>query len=84
MSEWQPIETAPLNEDILLWQPSWENHGVTLRDAGMMVGSLERFDVQDRQFLVRPSMVGGYDMECEVTHPTHWLPLPPPPAGERK
>jgi hypothetical protein len=73
---WQPIESAPENQPVLLWQP-----GVRHLDEGMIIGSIERkgYEHHDPPFWVNPHMVSGYEWECDLTRPTHWAPLPPSP-----
>lgn len=62
MATWQPIETAPIWREVLLFYPE---HG-----AGIRIGS--RLMVED------PWRVG---MDMNGVEPTHWSPLPEPPAG---
>lgn len=75
MSEWQPIETAPRDEIVLLY-------GLT---AGEISG------VSDEPAICIGSRTGkgnypGFEWACEGTDayavwakPTHWMPLPGPP-----
>lgn len=76
MSEWQPIETCPVGVAVLLYQPNDDN---SFRSEGMIVGEIERNFTPTIPIWVTPSMVGGWEMECELDRPTHWMPLPEPP-----
>ena len=65
MSEWQPIETALQDTLILVWMPSW-------------------FDDEDGRIVVALAS-GPYWTDGEGNmpqeDPTHWQPLPAPPAS---
>ena len=63
MSEWQPIETAPREQDVLvlLYWPSERANPVTGFWDGLSW-------VSDDDMMRHP-----------VTGPTHWLPIPEPP-----
>ena len=77
MSEWQPIETAPKDERILLYRPSsypW---------ASVVFG---KFD-SDR-YAKKPRPYWSHDLEriagvkdARDAPPTHWQPLPAPPSS---
>lgn len=69
MSEWQPIETAPSQQTILLWAitdtsmspPNWKmatGHWATVLEQWIWDGR----EVRDHE-----------------VQPTHWMPLPEPP-----
>lgn len=74
MSEWQPIETAPIepfnparwysahSPRLLLWNGGYSvigNYGFTERGKGRWL-----------------------DHASRVCEPTHWMPLPPPPEQQ--
>ena len=61
---WQPIETAPLNREIILWN----GEEVTSGWHSMALGWASAFEIGSEH---------GLDM---VPPPTHWMPLPNPPA----
>jgi hypothetical protein len=70
---WQPIETAPLcAEEVLVWVSSVEPDG----EGWIKVGTIGHFD---------PVCLIDYD-GCEYWphenggYPTHWQPMPLPPA----
>lgn len=69
MSEWQPIETAPTDTPILVYQP-----GVVLS-----AGEMSRYS-KTSPLHFYPSFVDGRDWECDLDTPSHWMPLPPPPT----
>jgi hypothetical protein len=69
MSEWRPIETAPRNgDDVLLYRrDEWG-------DRDILVGWLGSDDLWRYNAPLN-------DPEAEITpRPTHWQPLPEPPA----
>ncbi len=73
MSEWQPIETAPLEAVVLVWHPRL---GVCFALAGTEDGKPGEnwgWYQTDR------SEDGGFGLMDE--DPTHWMPLPKPPAA---
>lgn len=66
--EWQPIETAPRDGTrVLLYVPPY----------GAMCGhnSFNLFGSMDHRWHCHSCLDRG-------AKPTHWMPLPPPPAGE--
>jgi hypothetical protein len=65
--EWQPIETAPKGEPVLIWAKEWN-------EWGMFVAKLCKHDgTWDLQGAT------GYEWESSFDTPTHWMPLPVPP-----
>lgn len=67
---WQPIESAPRDgTDILVYRPRAHEHG----DAAITVAK-----TTDRP---RPSPHGIQHYTDRAHHPTHWMPLPAPPAS---
>lgn len=69
MSEWQPIESAPVMTPILVCEVG--------RATAMAVGHLwEVSSGGNRYFQV--SGIEAYDV-VDVIEPTHWKPLPQPP-----
>jgi len=68
MSEWQPIETAPRDgTELLAW---WPGPGMGLPAIGWQITNWGRIAGSGMWFA--HSLVGK--------QPTHWMPLPPPPA----
>lgn len=63
--EWQPIETAPKDKEILLFFPVVR----PTRQAGYGAPQMIRVD-----------KLHNWDYGNRI--PTHWMPLPPPPAAE--
>lgn len=89
MSDWQPIETAPKDgEPILIgWQD--ETHGWQTRCAWWDERFAPDWDKEtDGVNDYRPAWTDGrvmsfnYEETYEYT-PTHWQPLPEPPAIEQ-
>lgn len=88
--EWQPIETAPKDGTrILLLEAG--NVYLGLWDSNF--GISEIYDPEADQYVNRPAWTDGtvkswgYEEQNEIEQPTHWMPLPDPPASmsiERK
>lgn len=76
MAEWQPIETAPREgRNILLWAATDVAEDGTIRNWKMATG-----------FYMGPEVGGNWNWEGRWlepwdARPTHWQPLPTPPAG---
>lgn len=71
MSGWQPIETAPVNESVLIYIPKCHNYGAGVFRA-------VRIDMGNGPWW----MTIGHAVERAVEEPwliTHWMPLPAPP-----
>jgi hypothetical protein len=66
---WMPIESAPKDDYILLWCPTHIQKG---RDAMPFTG---------RYMSHVPWIIVSSDMAIQKVHPTHWMPLPPPPGS---
>lgn len=86
MSEWLPIESAPRDEFILLYENG-------MMRCGMWEGG--RWEPAEFPVLVDPvgnrivnreltKLWPGYSMELSrrIYEPTHWMPLPSPPKVE--
>lgn len=84
---WQPIETAPREEEILGWR---DDCGPLL----IMHTSFDRFatdrecDETDEETLFAKDwfgagIPGGFQRLEGSEQPTHWMPLPPPPEPEQ-
>ena len=84
MTEWQPIETAPNDEWILAYQPHGVHAGFTFLGGHCYVckwayGNEFWYDKSSNILEIQ-------DMKDHTTTyftcvPTHWMPLPPCPAG---
>lgn len=71
-SEWQPIETAPKDGTAILLACATWAHTVHLgRPVPIKVGGWN-------------AEAGGWQIFGASWRPTHWQPLPPPPAQETK
>lgn len=75
MSEWRKIETAPKDgRDVLLYSEIWEE---TL--GAVQIASWDR----DEGWIFQSALdIDGLDDDVADYGPTHWMPLPPPPAPE--
>jgi len=71
MSKWQPIETAPKNESVLIFIPNAEHYGPGIY-RGMLVdmGTGPHWDAN----ALHMGRSCGWGNQ-----PTHWMPLPEPP-----
>ena len=65
MTEWQPIETAPKNGELILLSPAFDRPYAIGRWAWEYGDGLWFMD-----------SVGTL---CGIWKPTHWMPLPEPP-----
>ena len=66
---WQPIETSPKEETILVWSQG---------DVSVARGSHGVFVAWADGMPVCPQF--SHDTTPVFVHPTHWMPLPNPPA----
>lgn len=62
---WQPIETAPLAEMVLLWAPAWRHPFPGRRNGDNGAVYVDTCETEAR----------GWQ-----AHATHWQPLPDPPS----
>jgi hypothetical protein len=68
---WQPIETAPLNESVLVYIPNTEHYGDGIwRAIHVDMRAVKRWQTT--------GWACGRDLPSDV-QPTHWMPLPEPP-----
>ena len=81
MSEWQPIETAPKDEPVLLLCGAWIAVGRFMlygfRDGGFW--TLPFIDDDGR---VEEACDNSWDHGIISLKPTHWMPLPDPPKSK--
>jgi Protein of unknown function (DUF551) len=70
---WQPIETAPKDCDILVYD--------TYNGGTFYVACWAKTDTGDDAWGYAPDTFAGGCLECV---PTHWMPLPEPPKGKMK
>ena len=71
-SGWRAIESAPKNESVLIYIPNAEHYGHGVY-RGMLV------DMGAGQHWSANAVAMGRDLGRD-TMPTHWMPLPAPPA----
>lgn len=72
--EWQPIETAPEWQRVLVWQreePKTKSCKTGVFTATLVNGEWTLTDKGKR----------GYGTPCLAPPPTHWMPLPEPPPS---
>lgn len=79
MGEWQPIETAPDGEMVLLSIPD-ANRGNWGCEVGMMLRNPEDPTGRGYSLWSNGGPNGGSDLHFDaMLPPTHWMPLPAPP-----
>ena len=78
MSTWQLIETALLvdREQILVWCPKAFGKGYRF----LARWNPDKYSQKPRPFW---DLVGQQITTSRANQPTHWMPLPEPPTGER-
>lgn len=77
MTDWQPIETCPYDEDVLFYQP-----GRQLGDSGYWTSPIQCVGYRKKNPGFKEfetSHVSGHDLDEELDQPTHWMPLPETP-----
>lgn len=74
IQQWIPVtERLPsIHEDVLMYFKD---------DDNMVAGYLD--DVDEDSSMWSAYSDGGYYTDCDYV-PTHWMPLPEPPSGERR
>jgi hypothetical protein len=77
--EWQPIETAPQMRTLLLFAVSDIADDGTVRNWKMATGSYHTGYEDDLG--ASPWYWDGHQLRVYELHPTHWMPLPDPPAA---
>lgn len=75
MMEWQPIETAPKDGTDFL--AGWAAIEPDPFCDGKACIEIVRYND-------RGVVCGGLNRDCGMSFPTHWMPLPKPPAQEKK
>lgn len=73
MSEWQPIETAPLDGSILIGRGSYGQD-----DSDDMLAVAMR---HQGGLWLRETAAAGFTIPCQ---PTHWMPMPAPPKPQNR
>jgi hypothetical protein len=79
--QWQQIETAPREERVIIAVPCKR-----AIDGWLIAEAYYRYEDDDEDGWWWAN-TGPYDVgECRLAlsghHPTHWMPLPPPPEAE--
>ena len=86
MTEWQPIETAPVREGFsaLLYVPGINDWRRPRYLPYMLVGVWEEDDFGRGHWVSDVAEIEGYESTGDYivhppVHPTHWMPLPTAP-----
>lgn len=75
---WEPIETAPINESVLIYIPNAEHYGEGIY-RGLQVES-DWLPDKPRHWMTNGMSIGR---DCGSRQPTHWMPLPSPPEEKQ-
>lgn len=75
MSEWQTIETAPINTAVLVFVPNWDHYGPGIYRAIRVNFGPDR--AAEHWHSSAWAMGRDFATDCQ---PTHWMPLPDPPS----
>jgi hypothetical protein len=76
MSEWQPIETAPQDQELLVLRRDGVMHVAKISGISDKFGILSA-DFGNATCTFFFPIGDNYDSDGDV--PTHWMPLPEPP-----
>lgn len=68
---WQPIDTAPFNQAVLVYLPHWDHYGYAVYRAIQV-------DMGNGAHWVSTAWASGRNLGIGA-EPTHWMPLPEPP-----
>lgn len=71
--KWQPIETAPKDESVLVYPPTWPT-----KRAAIANWNADEYAKKPRPFWDRDDDLRQVTKSRE-NPPTHWMPLPKPP-----
>lgn len=81
MSEWQPIETAPVGESVLVYIPNADHYGEGVYRA-LLIESDWKTDKDGKHPRHWQTTGLHHGRDCLSQLPTHWMPLPDPPSLE--
>lgn len=73
-NEWQPIETAPINESVLVYVPNAEHYGEPIYRAIKIYFEGR----QSQPYWTSTAVHCGRDIAGDY-QPSHWMPLPESP-----
>jgi hypothetical protein len=79
---WQPIETAPKDEIVLLSHEMDKKQLVT--QAAYSHEKLIWWPVSEFSVMCENIIQSGASITFQIVDPTHWMPLPTPPAASDK
>lgn len=74
MTDWRPIESAPLDKNVLLW---WRPNDENPYAEAVVIGCVSSHE--DGKWW-NPQRAVYQD----IWHVTHWMPLPEPPPESKK
>jgi hypothetical protein len=76
MSNWQPIETAPKDQIVLLYRPTAPFPAIQVAPGKY---DSDQYARKPRPYWSIWLCVWNGKTESRTYHPTHWQPLPAPP-----
>jgi hypothetical protein len=74
LPEWRPIETAPIEESVLIYVPNAEHYGDPIYRA-LQIRNVSGGGTHWQTTGIHH----GRDLNPHYGQPTHWMPLPDPP-----
>lgn len=82
---WQPIETAPKGRTLLLFAVTEVADNGSVLNWKMATGSWREgyTDNESKKCGYTPWRWDGHQLKNYEHQPTHWMPLPEPPAGDQ-
>lgn len=80
MTDWQPIDTAPVDQNILVWLPAFDQDG---REHSVWPAIVTE-DGEDGRWIDIPDWSeGGVGYSVGKVDPRYWMPAPQPPSTDR-
>jgi hypothetical protein len=76
--KWQPIESAPKDQIILLYRPG---HRVSWQSVAPGKYNDDKYAKRPRPFWASWMLCSG-KLDDRFYPPTHWMPMPNPPTSE--
>ncbi len=84
MTDWQPIETAPKDGEMIILYPNWRIAWWEFGDEEWMYDAVP-FEIKNGEHVLSHRPLGEPGPFCcryaNAVAPTHWMPLPEPPQA---
>lgn len=78
---WQPIETAPIGQNILIWLPAKDQDGNDYNVWPAVITAPEDDEESDPWIDIPDWSQGGVGFAVGEVKPLYWMPQPSPPVG---